>query len=183
MMKSKNYVLKGSKVDIDVASKTLELDKLVYDFEFQIDRKLFELWYKRNPDIYTLLFEGNKDEIIGYINAIPLNKFKYDAILKENDSEKTVEPKNICKIDYNGINYILFSSIVIHPKYQRTKALAILVRAFIEEIEVILVNGEVNIVVDLISKEGSQLYSHFKKIDMQNLNIFMIGEESEKKKI
>ena len=93
-----------------------KLDREVYREEYCVDPEICLGWYKINPDIYTIL-EDDNNNLVGYVNLMPISKDTYDLIRSGNFRESDLEVLKYTE----GINYLYFSSIVIKPDQQNYK--------------------------------------------------------------
>ena len=122
-----------NKVNDTIIKEMVELDKLVFKGE---DIGAFDKckeWVKSNPDIYTVLMQNNK--VIGYINFMPITDESYNKI--KEGKLKDYELNNDDIISFSNCKPLkcLFTSIVIHPDYQKGLALKTLWKGFLNKLK------------------------------------------------
>ncbi len=138
----------------------IELDKSVYQGQDVGTFKQCKQWLSVNRDIYTILLCDN--EVVGYINFMPLTDACYNKFLsgKYKDYELTTDDVLPFKV---GNNKCLFTSIVIHKKYQNTLAVARLWQGFRSKIKTLKQNGIMvsSVVFDCVTDIGEAFANNY----------------------
>lgn len=88
--------------------------------EYTIPDGFAEKWVQSNNDIYSFLTKGeNNEELIGYINAMPLKKEVFQSLLNGEVHDSDITHKNILPYDgYNKEIHLYIMSIALSPNYQ-----------------------------------------------------------------
>lgn len=139
------------KVNEDIINKMIELDGMVFKEEDRGTLKGCKEWLKCNPDIYTVILYD--DEVIGYINFMPITTDAYVKIYKGQLKDYELQPKDIIKFFENGTFNYLFTSIVIKPEYQDTNVVRELWNGFLKN----LMQKEIGVdkvIADCVSQDG-----------------------------
>lgn len=153
-----------------------ELDKKVFKENNQVEFKICEEWYNKNPRIYTAITDS--DKLIGYINFMPITEDCYNRIKNGSLQENNVPVEDILRMEKNGSYYCLFSSVVIDKAYQNTEAFTILITTFYKNMLDHLNKNNikiVSIIADCVNKKMEQfvINSGFKRVfKNKNSNIY-----------
>ena len=117
-------------------------------------------WYKKCPQLYTVL--KTNQEIVGYVNFLPITKASYDKIKKGQEKDYELQEKDILPFS-KGNNYCLFMSVVIDKKYRLSKAIIVLLLGLKEKIKNFEADGIKirSFVADCVTGEGEKLAKHF----------------------
>ena len=115
-------------------------------------------WQKICPELYT--FIKNKNEVVGYINFIPVTEDAYERFKsgKLKDYEMQNDDFRPFKV---GKNYCLFMSIVVKENYRDKQATKTLLNAFYDRIEM-LKNKNIfidKVIADCVSNDGEKFIS------------------------
>lgn len=134
----------------------ISLDEVVYNESFRGISEICQKWLIRNPEIYTAILEKDTEEVIGYINVMPLKKSYIDQILNGDYIDVIIPEEAICEYDEPGTYYLYLSSIVIRPDYQKTIAFKILFDAVTQKIINLSKRGIYfkEMIADAVSQEG-----------------------------
>ena len=120
----KYKIITGHNIQYKDIEDAIYLDSLSYKDCYRGKFKDCINWYKANPDIYMMIKTSN--QIIAYINVMPLYEKCYNKIKDGNFIDINIEPNMIMKYEKNNTSNIYLSSIVIHPDYQNGLILKIL---------------------------------------------------------
>lgn len=112
----KYKIITGHEVQNKDIEDAIFLDNLSYIDCFRGKFEDCINWYKVNPDIYIMIKILN--QIIAYINIMPLNEECYNKIKDGNFIDVNIKPNMIMKYEKNNTYNIYLSSIVIHPDYR-----------------------------------------------------------------
>jgi pimeloyl-ACP methyl ester carboxylesterase len=90
--------------------------------DYAIPDNLAEEWIRINPDIYSFLSRTNgSDDILGYINAMPLKRDVFDNLLLGKVHDNEIRPSDILSYEEGNKNVDLYiMSIAISPQFQDT---------------------------------------------------------------
>lgn len=88
--------------------------------EFSIPDGLAEEWVGANPDIYSFLIkQDEKFEVIGYINAMPLQPETFNKVLTGKLHDHEIMPEDILAYDESSKEIdIYIMSIALKPEFQ-----------------------------------------------------------------
>lgn len=131
----------------------IKLDNIVYQGNDIGSFNKCKEWLSANQDIYTILLCD--DEVVGYINFMPITDNAYTQIKLGKLKDYDLKSNQVVKFKRNQSLKCLFTSIVIHPKYQTGLALARLWNGFIDKIKSlnITISG---IIMDCVSDIGEK---------------------------
>ena len=142
-----------NKVDDDIIKKMIEIDAVVFKEEDRGTLEGCKKWLKCNPDIYTVLM--NDDEVIGYINFMPITTDAYIKIHNGQLKDYELQPKDIINFFENGTFNCLLTSIVIKPEYQDTNAVRELWKGFLENLKQKKLKID-KVIIDCVSEDGEK---------------------------
>lgn len=149
----------GKNVTPEMVKQAVEIDHLVYPAKYQASLDLCMQWYKRNPEIYIMAKDVTTNQIVGYINAMPLSSREYNILKQGEIIDNIIENEAIELYDLPDCYSLYFSSVAIAPEYHNTSLLKSLYDAFyIKLIE--LSNREIfftEILADAVSPQGEKL--------------------------
>ncbi len=98
-------------------SQTIAIDNEVYDDKvyqsspITTDKAL--RWYDTEPDIWLFIEDNFTKEVLGYINAVPVNDETYNAFINGTLKESDIEPASILSYDTATDYNLLILSIAI----------------------------------------------------------------------
>ena len=110
-----------------MARQSRELDRVVYaplqdPMPFAPPQGRSNLWWAQNAAIYTyLLLRGNRDQVVGYINAMPLTEDAYARIQAGQLADGDVLPTDIESYSPGARIRLYLMSIVIHPDHRASR--------------------------------------------------------------
>ena len=171
----KSYVIiQGKDVTEKDIRKALELDKKFYnipdDEQFSIKKCL--RWHnKTGKKIYTMLKDLNTDDIVGYINATPVNDKCYNEIRNGEYPDEKIDDNDIVAYEnaYTIKTYNLyFASIVIDTDVDGFIRFKMLYDAFLDKL-IDFTKGNIlisRIVADAVSDSGKNMC---KRIGMKEI--------------
>jgi hypothetical protein len=165
-----NFVIKNF-VSKDDVKKMCDLDKTLYTPQNQVDLKICESWYDKNPRIYTAILLN--DNLIGYINFMPITDECYEKFKSGKMPEQGITPSDMEVMEPNKSYYCLFSSVVIDKKYQNTPAFTFLISSFYRNMKKYLNDNNIkikSIIADCVNKKMAEFVvnSGFKQIYKDN---------------
>jgi len=111
---------------MNVASKKEEtireiiaLDRAVFgeveEIEFGYEG-LSQSWYKKNPQIYSFLYTGNR--LIGYTNIMPIEEEAWELALKGRLHDGAIEPEMIRRYEIPDQYRVYICSLAILPEFR-----------------------------------------------------------------
>lgn len=167
-------VLDSDQITNAYIDQAVEIDKLNYSDQLVGINSYCYRWHERNQDIYTMIIDPITDNLVGYINAMPLEKDYYNQIKKGKTIDTMIPDNVIRKYDFPDFYFLYFSSIGIHPSYQNTSAFRILYETFVNKL-IDLARKEiflVEIIADAVTPEGLRLckYAGMKEYCKTNHN-------------
>ncbi len=152
-------VVSEDKITTDMIRQTTEIDALIYPDSFRGVYDKCCLWFERNPHIYTIIIDALTQQVVGYINAMPLEHDAYLTVENGSILDVDIHPQSIRRYDLPDFYQLYFASIGIHPSYHNTAAFRALYDAFINKL-VQLARNDVfvsEIMADAITNEGVRL--------------------------
>lgn len=158
----------GRKVTREMIAQAVEIDKQVYNDDFQGILETCLGWWKKNPEIYVMLEDTETRKIVGYINAMALDEAYCEEIISGTIVDTTIPIEYINNYDFPDVYKLYFASIAIHPDYHNTSAFKLLYDAFLLHI-MRLADREIyfsEVLADAVSDSGEKLCKY---IGMQQL--------------
>ena len=125
-------VVKGKQVSEADIEQAVYLDTLVYEKQYQVTIEQCLRWFSINPDIYVMLRDDSAKRIIGYVNVAPVTDECYMLIRSGRFLDSEITEDMILSYDMPFPYSVYFTSIVIHPKYQNSRAFFQLYNAVID---------------------------------------------------
>jgi hypothetical protein len=113
--------------------ESILLDKDTYEDK---DAGILELclsWYQKNPLVYTVI--KCNDEVIGYINFLPLKKSCYMLYKSGKIHDWQIKPKDIDNYIPNNAYNCLLTSIVLKEEYRDGQTVKLLWNGFLEKLQ------------------------------------------------
>ena len=167
-------VLNSSRITHSHIDQAIEIDKLNYPEQLRGIADFCYAWHDRNQDIYTMIIDPLTNNVVGYINAMPLEQGYYNKIKSGKTLDTEIPANEIRQYNFPDFYFLCFSSIGIHPSYQNTGAFRFLYEAFIKKL-VDLARKEiffVEIIADAVTEEGLRLcnYAGMKEFCKTNHN-------------
>ncbi len=161
----KYVVLEGRYVTNEDIREALELDKKFYKIPIteQFDIEKCIRWNnKTNNQIYTMLKNSDTDEIIGYINAAPINEKCYEDIKSGKYPDAEINDNDIVAFEAPNIKKqynLYFASIVLDTSKDGFLRFKKLYDAFLDKLinytkQNIIIS---RIIADAVSSEGKKL--------------------------
>lgn len=154
----KYIVVDGKQVTIDDIAEAVSLDKMVYEEEYFVTIRQCQEWYRKNPQIYTMVKDTASNSVIAYINASPVTHEYYEKIRSGEFIDAYLPADAIVAYDFPDIYNLYFSSIVVHPDYQNSTVFMTLFNAIVEKFlqlgrqEIMIAS----IVADAVSEKGEK---------------------------
>lgn len=158
----------GKDIQLDMIDQTIEIDNLIYPEKYRGMKDVCYAWFEKNPHIYTLIQDKQTERVVGYINAIPLEKEYYQRLEKGATIDLEIPANEIRRYDLPDFYFLYFASIGIHPSYQSTSTFRALYDAFIETL-IKFTHQDIfisEIMADAVTEEGVRLckYAGMKKV-------------------
>lgn len=147
-----------TRVNDTLIKEMIELDKLVFKGDDIGDEDKCKEWVGINPDIYTVLMADNK--VIGYINFMPITDKAYNKVKQGKLKDYELSIDDIVAFESNKPLNCLFTSIVIHPKYQAGLALTRLWKGFINKLKSLNLTI-VSVIMDCITEMGEKCAKNY----------------------
>ena len=147
-----------TRVNDAIIKEMIELDKLVFSAEDIGTFDECKEWIEINQDIYTVLKFDNK--VIGYINFMPITDKAYQAIKQGTLKDYQLKSNQIVKFTKNIPMKCLFTSIVIHPKFQTGLAITILWKAFLNKLQSLDLTIS-SVIMDCVTEIGEKCAKNY----------------------
>lgn len=167
-----NYkVLQGRQANMDTLKGIIKLDELVYPKKYQTILENAVMWYKKNRDIFTFLYDG--EELAGYICVMPVEDGLYNDIKSGSVVQDVTIPLEKVLEYHPGVTVrVYIFSIVLHPRYHGSDAVKYLVKGMFENMLALRDEGVVfdRVLADAVSDKGVKLLRSlgFEKIRESN---------------
>ncbi|MBI3300930.1 MAG: alpha/beta hydrolase [Deltaproteobacteria bacterium] len=78
-------------------------------------------WVETNPDIYTLLFDNNSEQLSGYINAMPVDRELFSQIKAGLVQDNDIRPEKVLPFIPGRPVDMYLMSIVLSPAVRRAR--------------------------------------------------------------
>lgn len=149
-------VIEGDKVTAMNIAEACKLDEIVYDEIYRVELEKCLDWYHKNKKIYTMIQDDNTKRIIAYVNVSPITEEYYEKIINGDYIDAELPSDAIVSYDIPDRYYAYFSSIVIHPDYQKTEVFMMLFDAITQKFIRLGEDGIFidRIVADAVSDKG-----------------------------
>ena len=99
--------------------KTWELDNRTFEAKDRISKKLALEWFKYSGGSTSVLWDMEKDCMVGYISAFLLNhNFSKRYIISNENFKKAITKETFCDLDNDKSGDIYFFSIVVEEEYR-----------------------------------------------------------------
>jgi hypothetical protein len=133
------------------------------DAAYVADEDILRSWYLACSDIWTILADRSTNEIVGYINAMPVNKETFDLIRGGKFQEGEFGIENFEPYTRPGFYYLYFCSIAIREDRRTIGNLRKLLDGFMEKLwrlshQNIFIR---EIIADAVTTDGVQLCESF----------------------
>lgn len=132
-------VISNHHIDKDTFESIYSLDKSNYDKKILWDSKYQEDLYNRNKASFT--FIKYKNEILGYVNYLVLDKEEFNEIVTLSNLKINYDKEDILTYKLDSDNYVIIDSIVINPDYENKKAVKLFANAIKDYFKTILKQG------------------------------------------
>ena len=147
-----------TRVDDNLIKEMIELDKLVFKGDDIGAFNKCKEWVGINPDIYTVLMADNK--VIGYINFMPITDTAYNKVKQGELKDYELSIDDIVEFRRHQPLKCLFTSIVIHPKFQTGLALTRLWQGFINKLKSLNLTI-VSVIMDCVTEMGEKCAKNY----------------------
>ena len=170
-----NYkVIKDDKVTEDDIRQALELDRKYYTIpkeeQFKIEKCLY--WNRKTGyKVYTMIKDSETGDVVGYINAVPVNDKCYKEIKAGKYADAYIDDNDIICYDHYPIEpqkyNLYFASIVVEKKH-RYEGTFVLSEAFFDKLIVLTKKNIIiqKMVADAVSPQGK---SYCKRAGMKEI--------------
>lgn len=147
-----------TRVNETLIKEMIELDKLVFKGDDIGDEDKCKEWVGINPDIYTVLMADNK--VIGYINFMPITDTAYNKVKQGKLKDYELSIDDIVAFQSHKPLKCLFTSIVIHPKFQTGLELALIWKGFINKLKSLNLTI-VSVIMDCVTEMGEKCAKNY----------------------
>ena len=152
-------VYSGHQVTHEMIDEAIAIDRQVYHSEFQGRADACHAWLDRNPEIYTIIVDSGSQQVVGYINAMPVERELFELIATGTKIDVDIPSEKILRFSLPDFYLMYFSSIALHPSYASTTAFKALFDAFIDKL-LRLARQDVfvtEIIADAVTPDGVKL--------------------------
>lgn len=134
----------------------LEIDQQVYPEIYQGNLALCSAWFEKNPFIYTLIIDTTIDNVVGYLNAMPITDTLYNLIMQGQSMDTDISPDHILSYENHATYRLYLCSLAVAPDYQKTEVFPLLFNAFLRNLKQ-LAERDIQIkqmIAEAVSKKG-----------------------------
>lgn len=142
-----------NKIDDALIKEMIELDKLFFKGDDIAEFNRCKEWINKNSDIYTVLMQD--DEVIGYINFMPVTDETYQAIKQGKLKDYELNASHIVKFIKDVPLKCLLASIVVREEHQDTETVIELWNGLLKKLQSLNVTIS-SVVADCVSADGEK---------------------------
>lgn len=166
--KNKFVILENAEISVTHIQQALNLDYEAYENALHLTLETCIAYFKKNKDIYLMLFDTDNKKIIAYLNVSPITNSAYEKIRSGIANDTFLTANDILNYESGKDLSVYFSSIVVEKNYRKMGLSKILINRIIEKLSnLILTNVKIKrIIADAISRQGEYLC---KKMGMKKL--------------
>lgn len=159
------FIIKDREITEDDMTKAVEIDKKCYcnyikDSE-QFSPELCSSWNKKNGYRVYIMLKDSDNNILGYINAVPITGKAYSKIRSGKSPDSEIDPNCIIKYTLPGEYCMYFASIAIDEKLQGDRNLFIpLFNAFLDKLINLVKEEDIvisRVIADAVTENGKEI--------------------------
>ena len=135
-----------------------ELEKK-YPPQFRTSSDTIHTWHKHNPDIYTVITDVKKKNVIGLIEALPLNDDYSNRLYKSELNDVEIPVDAIMTFDKPCILKLYISSVIIDEFYYNSDIFIFMFDAFLKKLLKLARKGIYfsEVFADIINPQGRKI--------------------------
>lgn len=111
-------IISGDAVSENHIKQALDLDRLSYGDEYQLQFDTCKAYFYKNNRIYLMAVDEHADLVVGYINFSPIRSEAFDLLRSGQYIDTILTAEDVVPYTPEEKCYGYFSSIVVHPKYR-----------------------------------------------------------------
>ena len=112
-------ILAGNKINREMISEAIQLDRLSYDDVYQLQVDTCFDYFEKNNDIYIMAVDNESGRVIGYINYSPIKEEVYSELSSGSVIDTVITGDDVLPYEDGACYWGYFSSIVVHPDYRQ----------------------------------------------------------------
>lgn len=165
-------VISGKQVSAKDIEQAIELDCIVYEEDYHVNKKRCMDWFATNPDIYVMVRDDESNRIIAYTNISPIMHDCYEHFKNGNFVDVDITADMLLSYDMPGSYDVCILSVVIHPGYRNTCVFALLLNAVVEKFLDLSKEEKFirRVVADAVTKEGEKFCKMFGMTKVKDSN-------------
>lgn len=171
-IKNRFSVISGKQVSAKDIEQAIELDCIVYEEDYHVNKKRCMDWFATNPDIYVMVRDNESNRIIAYTNISPIMHDCYEHFKNENLVGVDITADMLLSYDMPGSYDVCILSVAIHPDYRNTCVFALLLNAVVEKFLDLSKEERFirRMVADAVTKEGEKFCKMFGMTKVKDSN-------------
>jgi hypothetical protein len=152
-------IISSQEINEDRIKQAVEIDENTYSTEFKGVLELCISWFKKNQDIYTFVIDKQTDQVVGYLNAMPLDENTINKIESGTSKDNAIKPENIFAYDRPGFYKLYLCSIAVDPEYHGTIVFKLLFDALFGNLLALAVKEIMitDMIADAVTNEGAKI--------------------------
>lgn len=111
-------IVSGDAVSEKHIKQALDLDRLSYGTEYQLQFDACKAYFYKNNRIYLMAVDKHAYLVVGYINFSPIRSEAFDLLRSGQYIDTILTAEDIVAYTPEEKCYGYFSSIVVHPQYR-----------------------------------------------------------------
>ncbi|MEI8201786.1 MAG: hypothetical protein WCH34_02165 [Bacteroidota bacterium] len=146
-----------------------ELEKK-YPPQFRTSSDTINKWHYHNPNIYTVITDIKKKNVIGLIEALPLNKEYSDRLYKSELNDIEIPADAILKFDKPAILKLYISSVIIDTYYYNSDIFIFMFDAFLKKLLMLARKGIyfTEVFADIINAQGRKIARYWEMVKVND---------------
>ncbi len=149
-------------------SQICELEKK-YPPQFRTSSDTINTWHHHNPNIYTVITDLKKKNVIGLIEALPLNSEYSNRLYLSELNDTEIPADAIMKFDKPAILKLYISSVIIDTFYYNSDIFIFMFDAFLKKLLMLARKGIYfsEVFADIINPQGRKIARYW---EMEKVN-------------
>lgn len=154
--------ISGREVTEKMLQEALLIDRQIYTESFRADIATCLKWRHHNPDIYTVIIDNYTQQLVGYINAMPICDEWFLKLEKDLDSDADFPLEVIRKYDLPDYYKLHVCSFALDANYRGLSAFPVLYDAFIDNLCVLAKSGVYisDVLAFAVTEQGEKLANY-----------------------
>ncbi len=139
-------------------SQICELEKK-YPPQFRTSSDTINTWHKHNPNIYTVITDLKKRNVIGLIEALPLSAEYSDKLYRSELNDTEIPTGAIVQFNKPAVLKLYISSVIIDAFYYNSDIFVFMFDAFLKKLLMLARKGIYfsEVFADIINPQGRKI--------------------------